>query len=242
MQIEKYIEYTNSAKDVDTLFGHYEQAMDDIGFDRVIFSLMTDHPTLKKDAVHGVVRNYPEHWMDYYLSAGYEDIDPVRQAMFSSDRIFKWSDVLTNKHINEKQVQLMFEGKESGLNSGVGIPLRSNGFSLAGVGAASTDRSLEVTEFMMCYASMLSKHFYDCYLRLSTDIKSSNDNYIYLTDREKKVLKYCADGYKRKEVGERLCISPSTVDFHIKNIHEKLGTRSIVDASVQAVKRSLINI
>lgn len=242
MQIKKYIENTNNSKDIDTLFHHYEQAMEGIGFDRVIFSLMTDHPTLKKDAVHGVVRNYPQHWMDYYMSAGYEDIDPVRQAMFSSDRIFKWSDVLTGKHIDEKQVLLMFEGKESGLNSGVGIPLRSNGYSLAGVGAASTDKSLEVTDFMMCYTSMLSKHFYDCYLRLSTDRGALNDNYVYLTDREKKVLKYCAEGYKRKEVGEKLFITPSTVDFHLRNIHKKLGTRSIVDASVQAVKRSLIDV
>ncbi|MTV25330.1 response regulator transcription factor [Nitriliruptoraceae bacterium ZYF776] len=43
-----------------------------------------------------------------------------------------------------------------------------------------------------------------------------------LTDREREVLQHVAKGYPYKEVGERLSISPKTVENHVRNILDKL--------------------
>jgi DNA-binding NarL/FixJ family response regulator len=43
-----------------------------------------------------------------------------------------------------------------------------------------------------------------------------------LSEREREVLQYVARGYSYKEVGERLFISPKTVENHVRNILSKL--------------------
>ena len=44
-----------------------------------------------------------------------------------------------------------------------------------------------------------------------------------LTDRERDVLRYVASGYTAPEIGEKLFISPKTVDTYKQRIAEKLG-------------------
>ena len=47
--------------------------------------------------------------------------------------------------------------------------------------------------------------------------------YEKLTDRERDVLRLTALGYSAPEIGEKLLISPKTVDTYKQRIHEKLG-------------------
>lgn len=44
-----------------------------------------------------------------------------------------------------------------------------------------------------------------------------------LTDRETEILKLIADGLSGREIGEKLFLSPHTIDRHRANIMEKLG-------------------
>jgi DNA-binding NarL/FixJ family response regulator len=43
-----------------------------------------------------------------------------------------------------------------------------------------------------------------------------------LSDREREVLQHVARGYSYKDIGERLFISPKTVENHVRNILQKL--------------------
>jgi DNA-binding NarL/FixJ family response regulator len=49
-----------------------------------------------------------------------------------------------------------------------------------------------------------------------------------LTSRETEVLRLLARGYSDKEVGADLCISPLTVDSHVRKIYRKLSINSRV--------------
>lgn len=44
-----------------------------------------------------------------------------------------------------------------------------------------------------------------------------------LSDREKEVLRYLAEGYSSKEIANKLVVSPSTVHTHRSNLMNKLG-------------------
>lgn len=79
MDLIEFIEKTSKADTVEQLFALLENVMSNYGFDRVLFSLMTDHPSIGKSAGHGIMRNYPGEWMAYYADKKYEDVDPVRQ-------------------------------------------------------------------------------------------------------------------------------------------------------------------
>lgn len=52
---------------------------------------------------------------------------------------------------------------------------------------------------------------------------ADKDRYARLTERERDVLRLTAQGYSAPEIGERLFISPKTVDTYKQRINEKLG-------------------
>ncbi len=54
--------------------------------------------------------------------------------------------------------------------------------------------------------------------RMSKDATGANP----LSDREREVLQHVARGYSYKDIGERLFISPKTVENHVRNILQKL--------------------
>lgn len=52
---------------------------------------------------------------------------------------------------------------------------------------------------------------------------ADRERYAKLTDRERDVLRFVAQGYSAPEIGEKLHISPKTVDTYKQRINEKLG-------------------
>jgi DNA-binding NarL/FixJ family response regulator len=63
-----------------------------------------------------------------------------------------------------------------------------------------------------------------------------------LTPRELEVLQLIRDGHKNKQVADRLSISENTVNFHIKNIVDKLGANDRTHAVTIAVRRGLLEL
>ncbi len=53
--------------------------------------------------------------------------------------------------------------------------------------------------------------------------KAERERYEKLTERERDVLRLVAEGYSAPEIGEKLFISPKTVDTYKQRIHEKMG-------------------
>ena len=61
-----------------------------------------------------------------------------------------------------------------------------------------------------------------------------------LTSRELEVLLLVRDGWKNKQIADQLSISENTVNFHIKNIVEKLGANDRTHAVTIAMRRGLL--
>ncbi len=61
-----------------------------------------------------------------------------------------------------------------------------------------------------------------------------------LTKRELEVLTQLTKGLKNKEIGDKLCISLSTVKTHIYRIMSKLNVNSRNKAGIEAKKMGLI--
>jgi len=54
-------------------------------------------------------------------------------------------------------------------------------------------------------------------------LRADRERFERLTERERDVLRLTAQGFSAPEIGERLFISPKTVDTYKQRIHEKLG-------------------
>ena len=61
-----------------------------------------------------------------------------------------------------------------------------------------------------------------------------------LTDREREVMQFIAAGYTAPEIGERLMISPKTVDTYKQRINDKLGLTHRADYVKLALKLGLL--
>lgn len=57
------------------------------------------------------------------------------------------------------------------------------------------------------------------------------ENICKLTNRERQLLEMFRQGKTSKECAEELCISYFTVETHRKNIHHKLGTHKLINAT-----------
>jgi two-component system response regulator NreC len=66
-------------------------------------------------------------------------------------------------------------------------------------------------------------------------------NLTELTARENDVLKLFAEGLTYKEIGNKLFISPRTVETHKNNILNKLELKSVADLIKYAIKHELIS-
>lgn len=63
-----------------------------------------------------------------------------------------------------------------------------------------------------------------------------------LTGRELEVLQLIRDGFRNKQIAERLAIAETTVNFHIKNLVSKLGANDRTHAVTIAVRRGLLQV
>ena len=239
MRIEDFIEQSNQATNLTTLFSIYSAAMEQYGYDRVLFALVNDHPTLQQEAQHGVVKNYPEDWVAHYLAEGYDKIDPVRQRVMVSVEAFTWDQLVATTQFSKIQQKLFNEAREAGLNNGIGIPLRGPGGTIAGVGAASSQLNVSPFNRFGQRANLITYQFYFSFWRLMEQ-KNSKAN-VQLSQREKDILLWSATGKSREDIALALFISSHTVDYHIRNIFRKLETHTMISAVVKAIQMGYIN-
>ena len=73
--------------------------------------------------------------------------------------------------------------------------------------------------------------------RLSEHLGEDN-----LTDRELQVLRLIRDGHRNKQIADQLAIAETTVNFHIKNLVDKLQANDRTHAVSIAVRRGLLEL
>ena len=63
-----------------------------------------------------------------------------------------------------------------------------------------------------------------------------------LTPREFEVLQLIGGGLRNKQIADRLAISETTINFHVRNLLDKLQANDRTHAVVIALKRGLIEL
>ena len=240
MRIEEFIESSNKAQSVEELFALFKKEMSRLGFDRIIFSLMTDHTQIKRQAGHGIMLNYPSDWMAHYISNNYLDLDPVRSHIHIADNVFVWDDLIQKFPLSKKQISCLDQGREAGLRDGIGIPLRGPNGAIAAIGAASSAGGVDLDRNTTSYVNLISYQFYTAFLALERI--GPTRHVIRLTDREREVLQWCARGKTRWEIGAIMGISENTVIYHLKNAFKKLECNNITAAVLKALYAGLIQL
>ena len=72
--------------------------------------------------------------------------------------------------------------------------------------------------------------------------KTTDPSYSNLTTREQEIFRLLAEGVKIRDIADKLCISPKTVENHKTNIMSKLNLHSTLDLVRYAVKLGIIDV
>jgi DNA-binding NarL/FixJ family response regulator len=76
----------------------------------------------------------------------------------------------------------------------------------------------------------------------STDIKNISNIAIELTPREKEILVLLCKEFSNIEIGERLFISPRTVEGHRNNLLQKTGCKNTAGLVIFAIKNNFFDV
>jgi DNA-binding CsgD family transcriptional regulator len=215
--LESYIQSILSAATAEDAFDEFCKIMQKHGYDRIAYSLVTDHPSLGLPRQHGLATSYPEDWMKYYTEKDYHLVDPVTERCLNSRVPFFWQDVVEEPTIAKDSLKLMNEATDSGVTAGIGISLVSPVGEKVGVGLARKTATKDKDYQFLAGAYLLSVCFHEKYRDLI--IKPAM---VELTAREKEILKYAAEGKTDETISILTGISRRTVRFHWGNIFRKL--------------------
>lgn len=137
--------------------------------------------------------------------------------------------------------RMMALAGESGIRGGISAPCRVRGLDW-GFLSVSTDRTHEIRELIRPVAEL--SYFVSCMeVALEKTLESAAGTLLpreSLSLREREVLGWCTTGKTSWEIGVILGITERTVNFHVYQAADKLGTRGRQSTVARAVALGLV--
>jgi len=177
-------------------------------------------------------------WLRRYKSNGYQQFDAISQELFATDISFTWEEVAVKNTSNKRQMKLLNEAREFGLNHGYHIISKETPFQGGSLCLYAKDRrdftdSMKINRKTIDILGHLYHNKYE-------SIKSRDIEVPNLAPREKECLTLASLGKTNDEIGTILSLSGNTVNSYIQSACGKLNVRTKIHAVVKAVQLQII--
>lgn len=215
-------------------FNALTKAAKELGFEYCAYGMRQPLPFSNPKTV--LLSNYSKQWQERYAQENYLSIDPTVAHALTSIQPLIWSD-----HLFEDCRPFWEEARGHGLRIG----WAQSSFDAKGVAGmlslARSNEALSAAELQHISHKMSwlvqAAHTGMASLQASQQPAQMP---IKLTPREIEVLRWTADGKTSSEVGEIMHITERTVNFHVNNSLEKLGTANKTAGVLKAAILRLI--
>ncbi|WEK31364.1 MAG: autoinducer binding domain-containing protein [Candidatus Pseudomonas phytovorans] len=221
------------AGDENVIFALIMEASLALDFNYCAYGLQVPYPLSSPKAI--MLNNYSASWQERYSKARYLESDPTILLGRQSERPILWSDQLY-----AKTPELWEEARGHGLHNGLSQSMLNTGGSCAMFTVA---RSEAISERELHHnGDKLRWLASTAHASLSSILnrRHRSAEAPELTEREREVLKWTADGKSASEIADLLTLSKNTIDFHIKNAVRKLKTANKTAAVVRAAMLGLL--
>jgi LuxR family quorum-sensing transcriptional regulator LasR len=208
-----------------------------LGYSRVLFGLKPgkDAP----NATATVTGNFQPAWRRRYEDMGYVNLDPTVSHSFASSLPLVWGPGL---YSTPAQAHFAEEAAAANLSQGVTLPMHG---PQGQVGMLSLSCEplpqpgyLAQVQASLGAAALLRDYAMTSGIRLFTDAQRPTP---HLTAREREILTWAWSGKTTWEIGTILGISEPAVEFHFKNVRQKLKVSSRRLAVARAMQLDLIS-
>lgn len=231
-----FIERSEHRDTLKALVLDFSETLRHFGFD---YWMMTRLPALNEDAEPYVIAHtWPEQWLRQYREQRYFWHDPVSLFSFSKFRPFTWGEAKRGSQRTRISMRLFSEAKSLGLADGIGFPLCDPSSAQAVVSLAA-DRPVDLS---LMDRQMLHLVCINAELRAAELFDMSRARIARISDREKEVLRWIANGKSAADVGDILGLSERVVKEHLSHSRTKLNATTTTHAVAKALKSRQLNL
>ncbi len=215
-------------------FAKIIKAAESLGFEHCAYGLRIPLPFSNPKTV--IINTYPVAWQKRYAEAEYLSIDPTVAHGCRSQNPLVWSD-----NVFDSAPALWEEARSFGLCVGwAQSSLNTSGvrgmLSLSRSHDPLGDAELDEHESDMRWLAILAHSTLSPFFTA----KLESQFHCRLTVREIEILKWTADGKTSGDISAILAVSENTVNFHIKNIVQKMNVANKTAAVVRAAVLGLL--
>ncbi len=233
-QFADYVERLGRADSRDVVWsvvcGYFDQA----GFDGVFYADLAPGRAILRT-------NLTKCWTDHYAAEHYFDIDPFFRHSCSQLAVTSTGQDYFDEHayLDRQERQFILTAGETGMTAGLALPVRLAGPGGVGGWNVVTSHGRETVER---FRESGWERFHLAALLAHEKMRSAGDGggADPLTPRETEMLRWAASGLRTKEIAERMNVSAATVEFHGRNVRQKLDAKTREQAVAIALTRGLI--
>lgn len=210
-----------------------EQQANELEFD--FYALFIRHPVPFTRPKTFFYCNYPKKWVEYYLQEDFARSDPVLKKCFLPGVVWQWQAV----EAGDGQ-RVLDAAWEHGICQGISCSVLANNraVGILSLSTASSSKNRALTpeiELKLQYISELAM----AALITMNDISMSIAR-LELSEREREILKWTAEGKTSAEISLILSISENTVNFHQKNMQKRFNAPNKTQVASYAAAIGLI--
>ncbi|MEM6812241.1 MAG: LuxR family transcriptional regulator [Pseudomonadota bacterium] len=238
--IEKFIETSLAAKDLEALFHDFESAIQALGYKHCVFFVFPPKKHSGETVPVCPYFNIATEIIQTYTEKKLYKTGPVFEKSRITGRPVVWSDLLSDERYFEKLPELkkFFELLSAhGYKNGFTVPIFGPSSSFGYISFTSDspridEDSIEIAHLRhICFST-----FYD-YLRIVKDHEQTPET---LTQREKEVLLWVLRGKSNSVIAEIMELSEHTVSTYIKRSAEKLNASGKWSTALSAVLTGIV--
>lgn len=187
--------------------------------------------------------NVPEAWMQAYVEADLQQVDPVMYRALTTLMPFRWEESLVDRKYSDRELEVFAIASKNGHREGGTIPVHGPGgeagYLSVGLGMdRETANALWQNHKADLQPLAIALHELQ---RRFVGLDTGGEQMIVLSSRERECLTCVARGLTVAQVADQLSISSGTVRFHVTNAAKKLGVTSRSHAAVRATQLQLIH-
>lgn len=192
---------------------------------------------MDKPLIAAVNRNTETEYISVYKREGLAHNDVALQRALKQEDPFYWSDVKPD--IKRKEERAVFDAAaDFGYEDGIVVPFfgyagRSGLTSFMGKKLRNDPEAKGVLE-------LVGQKFYRFTVQRSNAV-NENMELLWLTDRQKQIVYWVAEGKTDDEIATILGISKNTVGRHQEKIREKLDVRNKIEMLRKVIQLDLLN-
>jgi len=231
---EKYLNGYATAKSEADVFLEFTADVRALGFEYCSFGLRIPLPVSKPQFM--LQSNYPQTWVDRYVSQNYFAVDPTVWHGLS-----QMSPLIWRADSQTQSVEFWDEAEHHGLRHGWCMPSISRTGAIGLVtmvrsGEPIDERELAEKGYKMSWLANMANYAMSMHLLT----RFVPEYAVELTARERETLQWSAAGKTYAEIAKIMPVDDRTVKFHLVNAMRKLNATNKTEASVKAAMLGLL--